>query len=222
VHPNRAAREKRSLVGPKAAAVVRTLIDTAVPTGVRSIAARAETDPGNVSRLLRHLESEALVSRDSRGAVSHVDWQALLRAWTGSYGLMRTHDVRTYVAPRGLGRLEQDLARGAKSLPYVVTGALAAARFAPVAPTALVTLYVDDFEESAGRLGLERTDRGANVLLVVASGDFVTSGVDFVGGLRCAAPSQVAADLMTSPGRGPSAGEALLEWMGRNESAWRR
>jgi len=41
------------------------------------------------------------------------------------------------------------------------------------------------------------------------------------GGLRCAALSQVAADLLTSPGRGPSEAEALLEWMQANESEWR-
>jgi hypothetical protein len=36
-----------------------------------------------------------------------------------------------------------------------------------------------------------------------------------------AAASQVAADLVKSPGRGPSEGEALVKWMAANEDAWR-
>jgi len=35
------------------------------------------------------------------------------------------------------------------------------------------------------------------------------------------APSQAAADLLTSPGRGPSEAEALIAWMAANEAAWR-
>jgi hypothetical protein len=35
------------------------------------------------------------------------------------------------------------------------------------------------------------------------------------------APSQAAADLLTSSGRGPEEAEALIEWMLANEEAWR-
>src|SRR5947207_21220 len=40
-------------------------------------------------------------------------------------------------------------------------------------------------------------------------------------GVTIAAPSQVAADLLTSPGRGPNEAEALIEWMREHEDAWR-
>lgn len=40
-------------------------------------------------------------------------------------------------------------------------------------------------------------------------------------GLTVAALSQVAADLLTGPGREPSEGEELLIWMKDNEDAWR-
>jgi len=40
-------------------------------------------------------------------------------------------------------------------------------------------------------------------------------------GITYAAPRQNAADLLTSPGRGPSEAEELMEWMARNEDAWR-
>jgi hypothetical protein len=37
-----------------------------------------------------------------------------------------------------------------------------------------------------------------------------------------AAAAQVAVDLLTGPGRNPSEGQELLDWMEQNESAWRR
>ncbi len=40
-------------------------------------------------------------------------------------------------------------------------------------------------------------------------------------GLRCVAASQLTADLLTGPGREPSQGEEMLDWMKENEDAWR-
>ena len=40
-------------------------------------------------------------------------------------------------------------------------------------------------------------------------------------GVTVAAMSQIAADLLTSPGRGPNEAEALIEWMGEHENVWR-
>lgn len=39
--------------------------------------------------------------------------------------------------------------------------------------------------------------------------------------LTFTAVSQIAADLLTSPGRGPQKVDELIEWMSRNEGAWR-
>ena len=40
-------------------------------------------------------------------------------------------------------------------------------------------------------------------------------------GVSFAALSQVAADLLGSPGRGPAEGEELIAWMGKHPDAWR-
>lgn len=40
-------------------------------------------------------------------------------------------------------------------------------------------------------------------------------------GVTFAALSQIAADLLTSPGRGPAEADELLDWMAKNEAAWR-
>ena len=50
-------RDMRSLDGPKASRLIRALCDRSPPFGVRQLAARAETDPGYVSRLLALLRA---------------------------------------------------------------------------------------------------------------------------------------------------------------------
>ena len=61
----------------------------------------------------------------------------------------------------------------------------------------------------------------ANVILIEPGDEGVFTGSTVQEGLSLAAPSQVAADLLTSPGRGPAEAEELLDWMGKNEDAWR-
>ena len=41
------------------------------------------------------------------------------------------------------------------------------------------------------------------------------------GRLRLVAETQLAADLLTGPGREPSEGDELLSWMRANDKAWR-
>ena len=40
-------------------------------------------------------------------------------------------------------------------------------------------------------------------------------------GVTVVAFTQMAADLLTSPGRGPNEAEALIAWMGEHEHVWR-
>jgi hypothetical protein len=62
----------------------------------------------------------------------------------------------------------------------------------------------------------------ANVALASGKYDVVFDRADAVDGVRFAALSQVAVELLTGPGRNPSEATALLDWMAANESAWRR
>ena len=67
-------------------------------------------------------------------------------------------------------------------------------------------IYVDRPEEAAARLDLREVDSGANVLLATGDYDVVFERTQDMDGLRIAAPSQIAVDLLTAPGRGPSEG----------------
>lgn len=98
---------------------------------------------------------------------------------------------------------------------------MAAQRFAPIAPTRTAVIYVEDVLEAAERLKLQPADAGANVLLVEPSDPVVFERTTKRDDLVTAAPTQVAADLLTGPGREPSEGEELLTWMKKDEDAWR-
>lgn len=217
--PGRKERPARSLRGPKAGRVIRALVDRKQPPGVRELAAATEVDAGYASRVIAFLDSEALITRAGHGRIQSVDWLGLLRRWAREAPLESRGEVRTYLEARGLQAFLERL--GKCSERYAVTGALAAARFAPLAPARLAVVWMRSSADAAERLGLRPAESGANVLLVEPHDDLVFEGATEVRGLRYAALSQVAADLLTSPGRGPAEGEALLEWMQGNEEAWR-
>ena len=70
-------------------------------------------------------------------------------------------------------------------------------------------------------LDLRPGDSGANVAILTPFDDIVFDRTSTKGGVTVTALSQVAADLLTSPGRGPNEAEALMDWMQQNEGAWR-
>ena len=124
-----------------------------------------------------------------------------------------------YLAPRGISPVIEKLK--STSMRFAVSGSWAAAQFAPVAPSRLLLVYVDKSAAIASQLDLRPTDAGANVALATPFDPVVYKRTATKSGITIAALSQVAADLLTSPGRGPNEAEALMEWMGEHEDAWR-
>jgi hypothetical protein len=215
-------RPARSLKGVSAGRIVRALLAVSPPVGVRDLAQRAGIDAGYVSRVLELLNDAALVERGPRGQVERVDRARLLRRWAADAPLEKRGEQAVFLEPRGLSALMERL-KSAGVLTYAVTGSLAAQRWAPVAPPRLAQVYVDaDLLAAAAKLELRPTESGANVQLIRPRDDAVfeasKAGED---GLTYASPVQVAADLLTSPGRGPAEGEELLRWMAEREEPWR-
>lgn len=217
--PRREERPARTLRGAKASRVVRALCDFTPPIGVRELAERAKIDPGYVSRVFALLEKEDLIRRERRGPVAYADWQGLIRRWTEDYSLFGSNRTGSYLEPRGLSSLLPKL-RGS-DLRYAVTGSLGSASVAPVAPARLAVFFVDDLEDAAERLDLRPAEAGANVILAEPFDPVVYERCREQEGIAYVALSQNAADLLTSPGRGPNEAEELLDWMAKNEDAWR-
>lgn len=208
-----------TLRGNKAGRVVCALARTRPPIGVRELAAAADTDPGYVSRLLGMLDREAIVNRTARGGVEQVQWRKLLQRWADEAPLESRTAASTWLAARGLPSLWASL-RGA-DFPYLVTGSAAAASIAPVAPTRLASVYVEDPDGVAKALGLRRADAGANVVLLQPEDGTLFERADTRDGLRTASLPQVVADLLSGPGRSPAEAEALMDWMAEHEEVWR-
>lgn len=208
-----------TLRGAKAGRVVCALARATPPIGVRALAAAADTDPGYVSRLLGMLDREALVDRTARGQVGRVDWRKLLVRWADEAPLESRTTASTWLAPRGLKSLWDGLRSAA--FPYLVTGSAAAAGIAPVAPTRLASVYVEDPEGAAKALGLRAADAGANVVLLQPEDGSLFDRADDRDGLRTAVLPVVVADLLSGPGRSPAEAEALMEWMAAHAEVWR-
>jgi hypothetical protein len=69
---------------------------------------------------------------------------------------------------------------------------------------------------------LRRSERVGNVRLIEAPDRVVFERLMHVNGFSIAAPSQVAADLLTLPKRSNDEYDSLLVWMRENELSWRR
>jgi hypothetical protein len=171
-----------------------------------------------VSRIVSFLDGEALLTRTPKGSIADVDWAGLVRRWAADYAFLSSNQARPALAPRGLPAL----LRTVQALDrYAVTGSLAATLVAPVATPALGAIYVDDLRAAMDVMGLRDVPTGANVMLVRPKSPVAFERTWERNGTRYAALPQVAVDLLTSPGRGPAEGTALLEWMAVNKDAWR-
>jgi hypothetical protein len=211
-------REIKTLKGRPAARVVRALIDFRPPYGVRELWQLSGTSLASTSRVVDFLDKEALVRRDEKGGIVDVDWPSLLLRWSEDYNFQASNVVSAGFEPRGTQRTVDALSTASDR--YALTGSVAAARVAPTAESRLAMVFADDPEELVSELGL-RPVGPPNVLIAKPFDSVVYERAIEADGLRYTSLSQTAADLLTSPGRGPAEGEALVQWMKENEDVWR-
>lgn len=224
-------RPRDSLKGEPAARVVRALLDHQGPWPVRRLLDVSGASTGSVYRVVEFLESQALVTRDAEGKLDVPDWPALLRRWSEDYQFSKANNVTRWIAPRGVEYF-LDRLRSSPADVYAVTGSVAAHAWAPYAPVRSAMVYTAEPWRASEMWGLRKTETGVNVLLAEpAYSVALARTVEAPDGLTFAAPTQVAVDLMTGPGRSPSEAEALIDWARhspdfinwkrRNEQSWR-
>ena len=213
-------RPRGSLRGAPAARVVRWLVDYTPPYTVPEIARGSRVSLGATYRVVKFLEEEEIVERQPQEPVRSVRWRQLLERWSRDFGFQQNEPAASLLFPRGLDALLEAL-RGEMGPRYVLTGSLAARRYAPYAPARFAMIYAADVVQLSEKLGLRAVDTGANVLLAVDREEVAFERAQVLDGICFAAPSQIAVDLLTGPGRSPSEGEALLDWMEANEREWR-
>jgi hypothetical protein len=218
--PTPRRRPERGISGPAAGRIIRALADFTPPYSVTRLAELAEVSAGYCSRTLQALEREALIRRDNRGTVEEVDWPAMLRRRGSAVALFDKERTGTYIARGGVqGTLEA--LRNLEDREYAVTGSFAAARIKAVTAPVGLAIYSPETDALAETLNLLPAEQGADVRLVRPADDGVFTRFSISDGIRWVAASQVVLDCLGGTGRMPQEGEAVLEWMIENESAWR-
>lgn len=204
----------RSLFAPKSSRIARWLLmkpDHAFSQ--RELSKTSGLDEGFTSRIVRELEEQRLVSRDSAGAVKTSDFDALLDAWRETYDFSKHHIVRGHIAARSsdeiLRRVSAQLKRG--KIEHAVTGLAGAWLWSGFAGFRLVVVYVAETpgEEACQDMGFHETERGENIWLVQPNDAGVFHGSTEREGIACVHPVQVYLDLKDHPERSAEAAEAL-------------
>jgi hypothetical protein len=207
------------LRGPKAWALMRTLVEVQPPYGVADLARTVDADPGYTSKLLSALGDELLISRVPRGPVEHVEWESLLRQLATSYSLLDSNETTNWIASAGPDQFLRDLA-AIKSRDWAVTGSFAASELVSVAAPEIAIVYADDPERLATLTRLRPVRNGANVVIARPYDRIVFDRTWNANDLTCVSPPQLAIDCLTGPGRMPAEGEAILDWLRKRAPRW--
>ena len=211
------------LSGVAASRTIRALSTTALPVGVRGLAAIAEVSPGSVSKLLVTLASEGIVDRDESGGVLAVRRRALIRRWVSDYTFAKANpSVGYYIAPRGLDRT---LSRLDEQTGITITGSAAARRLLPdsttsVVPLRLLALYVAEPDALARDLALiDAEPATANVVIAAPQDAGILPTADDEP--HSVAPvALVLADLLTLPARSDAEATQLMDVLAGTDASW--
>jgi hypothetical protein len=197
----------------KSARVARLLLlDPARWWRQAELAEDARLDDGHVSRIVRRLEQEQLLSRERR-RVRPRDPDLLLDAWVDDYRFDR-HDIITgHISGSGPELVEQLHGHlNETGIGHAFTGLPAAWLLDRYARFRLCSVYVHgDPRAAADAIGLRRNERGANVQLIGPDDEGVFAGRRDVDEFPCVAPVQVYLDLRQLPERAEDAAEELRQ-----------
>jgi DNA-binding Lrp family transcriptional regulator len=216
----RARGRPSSPFAPRSSRVARTfLLNPAHWWQQKDLAEMTGLSDGSISRIVRRLESDALLERRDALVRPH-DPGLLLDAWSEDYRFDR-HDIVTCHISGSGPALAKNLTEKLRDLGtrHAFTGLPAAWALDEFAMFRLVTVYIDgDPRQIVGRLDARRSSTGANVQLVGPNDDGVFMGEQENSGLPCVSAVQAYLDLRHLPERASDAAEHLR---GRH-LGWRR
>ncbi|MCU0309113.1 MAG: type IV toxin-antitoxin system AbiEi family antitoxin [Thermoleophilia bacterium] len=197
---------------PRASRLVRILLhDPGCAWGLSELARRAEMNPGNAHRVLAALADQGLVEREGDRYMP-VDPGSMLEAWSDSASRRRRRSPGLLLSvAEGLEAHVLDLAQAIEGA--VVSGEIAAERYAPYLPAAGAVLHCPDpaaFERAAILIrDRPRPLRPSGSIRIDVGDDGVGDFSQLRDGLRLASPAQVYVDLAGERGRGREAADHL-------------
>lgn len=207
---------------PKSARVSRTLLlEPARWWRQKDLAAATQLDDGNVSRVVRRLDEEALLERRDK-ELRPRDPDLLIDAWAQDYRFDRHDAIAGHVSGSGIEvarTLAENLTK--RKINHAFTGLPAAWAIDRFARFRLSTVYVEeDPREVVEQLGIRRESKGANVQILGADDAGIFTGEQTCDGLRCVSTIQIYLDLLNLPERAAEAAQHLrdhrLDWRGRS------
>jgi len=216
--PNRFKRpgRPRNVFAPKISRIARyILVNSNQRFTQREFSQRTGLDEGYTSRIVRRLEQDRLIARDSSGALGVSDPSELFEAWHEAYDFKKHHIIKGHVAARSgdalLRRIADCLTQNA--VDYAATGLGAAWLYCRFANFRLATFYFrhPPSEEVLGSLNLREDERGANTWLVIPNDEGVFYGSEVRDGIPCVHPVQVYLDLKGHPERASEAAAKLRQ-----------
>ncbi len=212
-NPFAAKRDLRSLYSPKAARVLRVLLnDPKKPWRTQALSEEADVSLGQVANVKSLLEAREWLGSSEAGLLLK-DPGSLLTEWAENSNY-RKNISRNYYTLKSIAEIEADLAMvcNGEGIKYALTGFSGAARYAPSVRYQRAMAYVSfDVERIAKLLSLKEVTSGANVSLFVPYDVGVLYGTRQIDGICIASPVQVYLDLIGLKGRGPEAAKSILE-----------
>jgi len=213
-NPNPYTKEQdlKSLFSPKSERLLRVLLNSGpAEWKVADLAEIADVSYGLISKVKKNLLDREWIEADTIG-FQLVKPYELLSAWTEEY-TYRKNRVRDYYSLMDISELEAAILSKASEIGTRIglTGFSGGARLAPAVRYQRVMAYIEDPDKLASALDLKEVDSGANVQFLVPYDEGVFYGSQVIGDDRIVSPIQIYLDLMSIPGRGEEAGEAIME-----------
>jgi hypothetical protein len=214
--PNGFLRRGRpsSAFAPKSARVTRFLLqDPKTGHRQREIARATALDEGYVSRIVRRLMDDDLLSKGTDGRLEVRDPDRLLEAWAEAEDFTRHRIQRGFIAAKSgqelIDRMNDALAPSGNQ--YAFTGLAGAWLLTGFATFRVTTVFVLSPPSPAvlTRAGFLDEPKGANCWVVVPRDEGVFLGLHSVHDVPCASPVQVYVDLKDHPERAKEAAEEV-------------
>ncbi|MBU1180840.1 MAG: hypothetical protein KKF00_01445 [Proteobacteria bacterium] len=206
-------RELRSLYSPKAARILRVILNNPRKNRkMQDLAREAEVSLGQAANVKKLLDSRELIEKAEKGFTLQEPY-SLLSEWSRYYAF-RKNRTRDFYSLRSIPDIEAEITDVCKrnKINYAFTGFSGAARLKLAVRYQRVMAYVDAEEDQLIKLfEFKEVSSGANVTLLMPYDDGVFYGATTKEGSRVVSPVQLYLDLIGFKGRGEEAAKALLE-----------
>lgn len=168
---------------------------------------------GLVSRVVKAMEKQHLVSRDENNRLFAADLGLLLDAWAQGYDFSKHELVRGHIAARSGQEVQHKLhvALSNSSVEYAATGLGAAWLCSHFAGFRISSFYLREWpdEQVLDSIGFREVEKGENIWLILPKDEDVFFGVEPVEDIPCIHPMQVWLDLKSHRERSEEAAEEL-------------